>query len=137
VFGWIFVLIFSTTLVAALFFIIRTLYNHPYGYTATPQVIYDYRKSLEDDGYSQAVIEEEMTDYLSSQFASYASLNRSSNLAKVRYLRIVYFCLVGTLVVGVLCIPVFTIGKKDDSDVTKVKIINMPQKQNYELFITR
>lgn len=124
------VILFSCILIAALFFIIRTLYNHPYGYTATPQVVYEYRKSLEEQDYSSEVIEEEMTDYLSSQFAEYGSLNRSSNLSKVLYLRFVYFCLVGSLFVGILCIPVFTLGKQNDSDVTKVKIIDIQIQQS-------
>jgi hypothetical protein len=121
------VVLYTITLFGALHYIFRTLYNHNYGYTAAPQDIYNYRKSLENN-YNDTVIEEEMADYLSSEFAKYASLNRRSNMSKIFYLRVVYYWLVATLITGLLCIPPFTLGKKDEVDITKVQIVKTIKK---------
>lgn len=127
------VAIYSFTLFGALFYIFRTLYNHNYGYTATSQEIYNYRRSLEASGYSEDVISEEMSDYLSSEFARYASINHQSNLNKIFYLRVVYYWLIAALITGLLCIAPFTLGKKDDADVTKIQVINPSEKEVSQL----
>ncbi|MFT7826291.1 hypothetical protein [Priestia megaterium] len=124
-----FVIVYSVTLFGTLFYIFRTLYNHKYGYTATPQRIYDYKKSLENSGiYSEEVIKAEMLDYLSSEFAKYATLNRKSNLSKIFYLRVVYYWIIAALIAGLLCIPAYTFGKNKDSEVSKVQIVNSIKK---------
>jgi hypothetical protein len=124
----IFVVSFSVAICGSLFYIFRTLYNHKYGYTATSLEIYTYEKSLYEDGYNEDVIKEEMSDYLSSEFAKYGAINHKSNLEKVFYLRVVYYWLVLALIMGFLCILPFTIGKKDNSDITKVQLINSSEK---------
>lgn len=130
VWGTILVILFTLALFFALYYIFRTLYNHKYGYTATPKEIYDYRKSLEGK-YDESIIDAEMGDFLSTEFANYASLNRKSNLSKVFYLRIVYYWIVAALIVGLLCIPVFIFGKSNGSDITRVQITNIPNAWYY------
>lgn len=121
IWGIILVVLFSLFIILALYFICRTSYNHNYAYVASPKEVYDYQKSLEV-GYTQQVIEEEISEYLSQQFSEYGHINRQSNFDKVRYLRLSFYCIVGTLIVGLFCIPVFTIGEKVDKGVTKVEL---------------
>lgn len=123
VWGIILVALFSLFIILALYFICRTIYNHKYAYVASPKEIFDYHKSLEGV-YNQQVIEEEMTEYLSQSFSDYGHINRQSNFDRVRYLRLSFFCIVGTLIVGLLCVPVFTIGEKiEDEDIIKIEFI--------------
>lgn len=130
IWGTILVVLYSLFLILAVYYISRTSYNHKYAYAVSPKDVYDYRKSLKDgSGYSQRVIEEEMTDFLSAEFSNFANINRTSNLNRVRFLRLSFFCIVGTLIIGLFCIPVFTIGEKEGAGVTKVELIEKEVKK--------
>lgn len=115
--------LFSLALLSSVFYMFSTLYNHKYGYVATPKQVYEYQKLLEQDGYTEQIIEEELDEYLSLQFSMYSTLNFNSNISKVFYLRLVYYSLVLALVMGLCCVPIFTFAKNDTMPVTKVELI--------------
>jgi hypothetical protein len=125
------VTLYSLTLLVSLYHVFRTLYNHRYGYAPTAKEIYDYRMSLENDGYSDIVIQNEMTEFLSIEYAKYAELNRQSNLGKIFYLRVVFYWLIAAVIFGMLCIPAYTIGKTEDADIQETKIMNTVQMEVY------
>lgn len=115
--------LFVIGLLTTLYFIFRTLHNYQYRYVPGAKKILDYKKSLEDSGlYDEMIIQEEMIEFLSTEFAINAEVNRASNLRKIRNLRFTYYAIVGTLIAGVLCIMPFTIGKKPDADVHKITV---------------
>lgn len=118
------VVLFSIGIILTVFFIFKTLYNHKYGYTSSPLDIYNYKKSLIKEGYEQEIIENEITDFLSEQFIEYSTKNRNANFIKVYYLRMVYYCLVITLIVGLFSVLPFSFGKNSESEIQEIKLIN-------------
>lgn len=121
------VVLFSLGIIMTMYFILRTLYGHKYGYVSSPKEIFDYRESLNKEKYNADVIEKEISSMLTEQFTNFATINRDANFSKIYYSRMVYYCLVITLIIGVLSIPAFTIGKV--IEVPKIEILNEVKKE--------
>lgn len=122
------VTLFTIGTLVFMYYLFRTLFNHKVGYVSSLEEVHGYWQTLIDDGYHPDDIAEEMSEFIGEQFKDFATLNRTSNIKKINLLRRAFYCLIITLIAGILACYPFAFEKNDEADIIDVKLVDNKEK---------